>query len=471
MSERERAYIYRVIRMFARAPRFVDKTAENCLRVPYLDELFPDARFVFIRRDAPGTVNSLIEAWRARPRFVKYRLPETLDGLGELSGNRWSFALVPGWRELRDASLEEICARQYVACNEAALDAFEDIDPARRVEVTYERMFAEPLETARELYDRLGLEFTSGIESYAASLDRNPSSTALTAPRPDKWRQQNPEAIERILPLTDATERRLGYEPASGGLRLRELRRQLQVAGRGGDQESLGEAAAAERLHGSPASEPLAGGQVERQRRGLMRRQRLALALDHRADVDDPVRHQRGPDLVAPDLGPVRAGDGAQRPAQGLGDRAVIGRRVQQPRCEHRLGLYLLDLCADPRRQLPDLLREPAVGQAEKTRRCANRPRGPLGLGAPHLPGLLRPQPRPARGLAVGHSQDRYRRASVGQQRHRPAAAQRLVVGVRRDHQRPPERGRPRHDLGAAQRAGRASKPPRVGGHGGPRPG
>ena len=216
VSERERAYIYRAIRMFARAPRFVDKTAENCLRVPYLDELFPDARFVFIRRDAPGTVNSLIEAWRARPRFVKYRLPETLDGLGELSGNRWSFALVPGWRELRDASLEEICARQYVACNEAALDAFEDIDPARRVEVTYERMFAEPLETARELYDRLGLEFTAGIESYAASLDRNPSSTALTAPRPDKWRQQNPEAIERILPLTEATERRLGYEPASG---------------------------------------------------------------------------------------------------------------------------------------------------------------------------------------------------------------------------------------------------------------
>jgi Sulfotransferase family len=225
VSDRERAYIYLAVKMFAGgafsggafkgAPRFVDKTAESCLRIPYLLELFPDARFVFLRREAAGNVNSLIEAWRARPRFVKYRLPETLDGLGELSGNRWSFALVPGWRDLRQASLEEICARQYVACNEAALDALDALDPSRRFDVSYERMFGEPLETARELYEWLGLEFSPAIESYAAALDRTPSSTALTAPRPDKWREQNPEEVERILPLTAATERRLGYEPSS----------------------------------------------------------------------------------------------------------------------------------------------------------------------------------------------------------------------------------------------------------------
>ncbi len=220
VSDRERAYIYRAVKMFAggafsRAPRFIDKTAENCLRIPYLLELFPDARFVFLRREAAGNVNSLIEAWRARPRFVKYRLPEKLDGLGELSGDRWSFALVPGWRDLRQASLEEICARQYVACNEAALDAFAGIDPARRIDVSYGEMVGEPVETARRLYDGLGLELSPEIERYAAALADTPSSTALTAPSPEKWRRQNPEAIERILPLTAPTERRLGYEPSS----------------------------------------------------------------------------------------------------------------------------------------------------------------------------------------------------------------------------------------------------------------
>jgi hypothetical protein len=213
VSERERAYIYLAIRMFARGRRFIDKTAESCLRIPYLLELFPDATIVFLRRRAAGNVNSLIEAWRARPRFVKYRLPERLDGLGEMSGDRWSFALVPGWRELRSAPLEEICARQYVACNEAVLEAREKMDPSRWVEVTHEDLMGAPTMVAKHLYGRLGLDLDPAISEYAATLDRRPSFTTLTAPAAEKWREQNPELIERILPLTGPTERRLGYEP------------------------------------------------------------------------------------------------------------------------------------------------------------------------------------------------------------------------------------------------------------------
>ena len=211
VSERERAYIYRAIAMFASPDRFTDKTAENVLRIPYLQELFADAIFVFIRRRGADTVNSLMEAWRARPRFVKYRLPEPLEGLGELSGDRWSFSLVPGWRELRHSPLEEVCARQYIACNEAALAGREGVDPGRWHEVSYEELFADPVPAAERLYEQLGLPFDGRIRSYAEGFARNPSSTALTAPRPDKWREQNGPEIERILPLLEPVERRLGY--------------------------------------------------------------------------------------------------------------------------------------------------------------------------------------------------------------------------------------------------------------------
>jgi hypothetical protein len=51
---------------------------ENCLRIP-CEKLFPGATFLFLRRRAAARVNSLIEAWKARPRFVKYRLPEPLE--------------------------------------------------------------------------------------------------------------------------------------------------------------------------------------------------------------------------------------------------------------------------------------------------------------------------------------------------------------------------------------------------------
>ncbi len=143
VSDREREYIHRAIRLVVRGRRFVDKTPESCLRIAYLDELFPDATFVFLRRRGADNVSSLLEAWRARPRFVKYRLPEPLTGLGPLAGNQWSFTLVPGWRDLRAAPLEEICARQYVACNEAVLEARGALDPSRWIDVAYEDLVAD----------------------------------------------------------------------------------------------------------------------------------------------------------------------------------------------------------------------------------------------------------------------------------------------------------------------------------------
>jgi hypothetical protein len=210
VSDREREFVNLAISLFARG-RFIDKTPENCLRIGYLDALFPDASFVFLRRRAADNVNSLIEGWRARPRFVTHRLPEPLRAIGPLDGHLWSFALVPGWRSLRDASLEEICARQYVTCNEAVLDAREAIGHERFVDTRYEDFVRAPVDELRRLFETLGLRLTPAVEQFARELDRRPSATALTPPRPEKWREQNPEAIERILPLVAATERRLGY--------------------------------------------------------------------------------------------------------------------------------------------------------------------------------------------------------------------------------------------------------------------
>jgi len=208
VSDRERAYVHLAIRMFARR-RFVDKTPENCLRIPYLDELFPDANFVFLHRDAAENVNSLIEGWRARPRFVTHRLPERLEGVAPLDGNLWSFALLPEWRELQRAPLEEICARQYVVCNEAVLEARTGMATQRWLDVAYDRLVEAPVDEVRRVFGELGLAVTPEVERYAAELDRRPSGTTLTPPAPDKWRRQNPELIKRILPLVEETERRL----------------------------------------------------------------------------------------------------------------------------------------------------------------------------------------------------------------------------------------------------------------------
>jgi Sulfotransferase family len=211
VSERERAYVYLALRMFVRGRRFVDKTPENCLRIPYLLELFPDASFVFLRRRPTDNVSSLMEGWRARPRFVTYRLPERLHGLGPLSGNRWSFVLIPGWRKLRSAPLAEICARQYIACNEAVLEARDALEPSRWYEVAYEELTANPIATTRSLFERLGLVFDRSVEKYARTLPNTPSFTTLTPPRENKSRALNRAEVDRVLPLVAPVASRLGY--------------------------------------------------------------------------------------------------------------------------------------------------------------------------------------------------------------------------------------------------------------------
>ena len=212
---REREYIYAAVRLFVRQRRFVDKTPESCLRISYLDALFPDATFVFLRRRAADNVNSLMEGWRARPRFVTYRLPQRLEGLGPLSGTTWSFVLIPGWRDLRSAPLEEICARQYVACNEAALSARARLATDRWIDVAHEDLIESPVETTRELYERLELE-PPNTGRKAAEVLAELGPTALTPAKPQKWREQNRAEIERILPLVEPVEQRLYGAQAPG---------------------------------------------------------------------------------------------------------------------------------------------------------------------------------------------------------------------------------------------------------------
>jgi hypothetical protein len=214
VTERERNYVYLAIRLFVHNRRFVDKTPANCLRVPYLDALFPHATFLFLRRRAADNVNSLIEGWRARPRFVTHRLPEPLTGVDVPNPHLWSFVLIPDWRDVRTAPLEEICARQYVACNEAVLAARARIDAARWLDVAYEDLVASPVEEIRRLFESLGVAFTPEAAAFAETLDRRVSATALTPPKAGKWREQNAEAVARVLPLVAETERRLGYEIA-----------------------------------------------------------------------------------------------------------------------------------------------------------------------------------------------------------------------------------------------------------------
>jgi LPS sulfotransferase NodH len=191
--------------------RLLEKTPENCLRLPFLLALWPDARILYLTREAPSNVNSLLEGWRQPHLFPGYQVPEALHIPG-YRRDRWAFTLIPGWRALVSSPLEEVCAWQWIRCNEAVLahqEGSQGLVPYLRVR--YEALVADPGPVLRRIADFIDVDFDTGV--LAAQAEALPRINVVSAPDRDKWRRQNREAIERILPLVEPTMQRLGYRP------------------------------------------------------------------------------------------------------------------------------------------------------------------------------------------------------------------------------------------------------------------
>jgi hypothetical protein len=189
--------------------RFLEKTPKNTLRVPMLERVFPDARYVHITRNAPDNIDSLIEGWRAtdrigpitRQRFARSGYPIARQlGLRDYSAKVWKFALVPDWRDLRGASLADIAARQYFACNRYSLDDLSVIDPSRVRRVRHEDFVREPVATIRELLAWADLPPSVEAERYAGESPRVNSTRSSTGPI-DGLR--NADAVRAAIASTD----------------------------------------------------------------------------------------------------------------------------------------------------------------------------------------------------------------------------------------------------------------------------
>jgi hypothetical protein len=182
------------------------------MRVSYLNRLFPKATFVFIHRDGRDNVSSMIDGWRHDGHFGLAKLlgpspePVAING-GEF--DEWAFFLPPGWRDYNHASLEEVCAYQWLTANRMALDAARDIPPERWIQLRYEDIFERPVEMFRETFYRLGIPFTEALRARCRNL--RPTSIVKGAPKQDKWKDHNPAAIERVAERIRPLMLQLGY--------------------------------------------------------------------------------------------------------------------------------------------------------------------------------------------------------------------------------------------------------------------
>jgi hypothetical protein len=155
------------------AKRFVNKNPSHCLRLRWLDAMFPDALYILIRRDSRAVVNSIYQKmqsyWEAQLQTEYEHGYKGYVTIKEIFG--------------RDVSRLEACINfhNYI---KKKLEQDMPIIRDRLTEVNYEDFIANPREELAKLYDFAGLNWYPELDLQIPerlTLDNNKKWHALPA--------------------------------------------------------------------------------------------------------------------------------------------------------------------------------------------------------------------------------------------------------------------------------------------------
>lgn len=182
----------------AGAPRLLEKTPKNSLRIPFLNEVFPDALYIYLYRDPRENISSIMEAWRSQ-LFVTYPGRPGLPGWH----SDWSLLLPPGYQDMQGKPLEEIAAFQWQAANDFILEDLEKLSQDRWTTTSYADLIGDAAATVARLCQFADIPFDAALRSHSEQALPLSRYTA-TSPRPGKWRMNEPQ-IERVITSLEST--------------------------------------------------------------------------------------------------------------------------------------------------------------------------------------------------------------------------------------------------------------------------
>lgn len=195
-----RKYFHRAADLAAPGTLLLEKNPRNSLRVPFLREVFPEARIIHIVRDGRDAACSL------------------LPGLDPT----WRHAKPSNWKSLRaepDALVR--CALAWQSIVETALA---DLEATPHLLVRYEDLVQDPCAQADRILAYLDLPKSPEVRAFAETKIQNETENSYHAAHQVRWFQPNhrtriarwrtnaPEHLqEKIQSLLAPTLTRLGY--------------------------------------------------------------------------------------------------------------------------------------------------------------------------------------------------------------------------------------------------------------------
>ena len=223
----------------------IDKSPRNSLKIPFILELFPQAKFIHLLRDGRDVVLSINKEWLRRRKIVqnpqsKYRFNyieayhvikkflsrqpflsdkisalwfETcghlFDTTKHLNRLRWNGEI--GWgprfkdweRIYKQMTLLEFNAYQWLNCVEHIQANWKFIRKNNRLTLRYEDLIYTPVKKIKEIFNFLGLE---GEKTFFESLPK------LKADNYNKWKTEfSEEKLKEIHPILTPQLMALGY--------------------------------------------------------------------------------------------------------------------------------------------------------------------------------------------------------------------------------------------------------------------
>lgn len=173
--------------------RLVEKTPANCLRIPFLARLFPDAKFIFVIRRGEDVVSSLMEGWKVWSRTDH----------AAWSFNRWHYLVPPGWQRWIGKELVDICAFQWMEANATAWADLNEHCQGRYIAVRHEDLLVRPHVEYEAIREFCELSPSKYFTAQLDSMQRRVYTTGGSAPRPDKWKDLHYTEIQSIRPLLE----------------------------------------------------------------------------------------------------------------------------------------------------------------------------------------------------------------------------------------------------------------------------
>lgn len=203
--------------------RLVEKTCANSLRVGFVNEVIPEARFVHILRDGRDVASSAMSRWTApldimyiakkarfvprrdllfyAQRYLRSRLERRKSDDARLStwGPRFD-----GLDEMVAAGtpLDAVCAEQWARCVTASLDQLSLVDNDRVLTVHYDEFVHSPVEVLRRIVAFAGEVVSDEALALAGS--------SIHAGSTQSWsRRLTAEQIERVTSIVEPVNDRI----------------------------------------------------------------------------------------------------------------------------------------------------------------------------------------------------------------------------------------------------------------------